>query len=79
MINQGFYDLASEYNYNSFVPYIYQEGVYAIPETQDVKLLFYRKDIFKQIKHITARYMGRSDFCDSCFTKYDMNIFVPPW
>jgi ABC-type glycerol-3-phosphate transport system substrate-binding protein len=41
----GFYDLTSEFNKNSFIPFIYEDGVYSIPETMDVKLLFYRKDI----------------------------------
>jgi ABC-type glycerol-3-phosphate transport system substrate-binding protein len=40
----GFYELAEEYNPNSFIPYIYEDGIYSIPETMDVKLLFYRKD-----------------------------------
>ncbi len=43
----GFYDLASEYNPNSFIPYVYEGGVYSIPETMDVKLLFYRTDILE--------------------------------
>ena len=41
----GFQTIASEFNPNSFIPYIYEDGVYSIPETQDVKLMFYRKDI----------------------------------
>jgi ABC-type glycerol-3-phosphate transport system substrate-binding protein len=40
----GFYDIAEEYNRNSFIPFIYEDGIYAMPETMDVKLLFYRKD-----------------------------------
>ncbi len=43
----GFYDLTSEFNPNSFIPYVYEEGVYSIPETMDVKLLFYRTDILE--------------------------------
>ncbi len=41
----GFSELASEFNENSFIPFVYEDGVYSIPETQDVKLLFYRKDV----------------------------------
>ncbi|AIO18873.1 maltose ABC transporter periplasmic protein [Candidatus Izimaplasma bacterium HR1] len=43
----GFYDLVSEFNMNSFIPFIYEEGVYSLPETMDVKLLFYRTDILE--------------------------------
>lgn len=46
---EGFYDLTSEYNQNSFIPYVYEEGVYSIPETMDVKLLFYRTDILEYL------------------------------
>jgi ABC-type glycerol-3-phosphate transport system substrate-binding protein len=43
----GFYELTSEFNKNSFLPFIYEDGVYSIPETMDVKLLFYRTDILE--------------------------------
>ncbi len=45
----GFYDLTSEFNENSFIPYIYEDGVYSIPETMDVKLLFYRTDVLEYL------------------------------
>ncbi len=45
----GFYELSDEYNINSFVPYIYGDNIFAIPETQDVKMLFYRKDVLRQL------------------------------
>jgi ABC-type glycerol-3-phosphate transport system substrate-binding protein len=41
----GFQELAKQFNPNAFISFIYDKGVYAIPETQDVKLLFYRKDV----------------------------------
>ena len=44
---EGFSELASEFNPNSFIPYVFEDGVYSIPETQDVKLLFYRKDVLE--------------------------------
>jgi ABC-type glycerol-3-phosphate transport system substrate-binding protein len=44
---EGFSELATEFNPNSFIPFVYEDGVYSIPETQDVKLLFYRKDILE--------------------------------
>ena len=46
---EGFYDLTSEFNMNSFIPYVYEEGVYSIPETMDVKLLFYRTDVLEYL------------------------------
>jgi ABC-type glycerol-3-phosphate transport system substrate-binding protein len=44
---EGFSELASEFNPNSFIPFVYEDGIYSIPETQDVKLLFYRKDVLE--------------------------------
>lgn len=46
---EGFDQLTTDYNPNSFTQYIYDEGVYAIPETQTVKLLYYRKDLLEMI------------------------------
>jgi ABC-type glycerol-3-phosphate transport system substrate-binding protein len=46
---KDFQQAASEFNPNTFVPYIFEEGVYAMPETQDVALLFYRKDILRSL------------------------------
>ncbi len=43
----GFSELASQFNSNSFIPFVYEDGIYSIPETQDVKLLFYRKDVLE--------------------------------
>lgn len=44
-----FQEAASAFNPNTFVPYIFEQGVYAMPETQDVALLFYRKDILNAL------------------------------
>ncbi|NLG82596.1 MAG: extracellular solute-binding protein [Bacilli bacterium] len=74
---EGFYELAEEFNPSTFVPYIYNDGVYAFPETQDVKLLFYRKDIFAELG------VTPPDTWDDVITlvpilqKYDMNFYVP--
>ncbi len=46
----GFSELASEFSPNSFIPYVFEDGIYSIPETQDVKLLFYRKDVLEFLK-----------------------------
>ncbi|NLN51094.1 MAG: extracellular solute-binding protein [Acholeplasmataceae bacterium] len=40
-----FYEIAEDYQPNIFTPMIFEDGVYGIPETQGLSLLFYRKDI----------------------------------
>jgi len=48
-VMDGFQETANDFNANTFVPYIYEDGVYGLPETQDVALLFYRKDILQSL------------------------------
>ncbi|MCF7931994.1 MAG: extracellular solute-binding protein [Acholeplasmataceae bacterium] len=42
---EGFDQLVAPYHPNNFTPMIYEDGVYGIPETQGLYLLYYRKDI----------------------------------
>lgn len=41
----GFDEITQNIYANNFTPVIFEDGVYAIPETQSVFLLYYRKDI----------------------------------
>ncbi len=43
---EGFDDVSSNIYANTFTPLICGEGVYGIPETSGIQLMFYRKDIF---------------------------------
>ena len=44
-----FDEVSSKYYANNFTPVIFEDGVYAIPETQSVYLLYYRKDILEYL------------------------------
>ncbi len=44
-----FDEVSSNYYANNFTPVIFEDGVYAIPETQSVFLLYYRKDILEYL------------------------------
>ena len=44
-----FDEVTQNYYANNFTPVIFEDGVYAIPETQSVFLLFYRKDILNYL------------------------------
>lgn len=46
---EGFYEVAERFKPGAFAQVIYQEGVYALPETQNFSLLFYRHDILNTI------------------------------
>jgi len=46
---EEFDEVTANYYANNFTPVIFEDGVYAIPETQSVFLLFYRKDILNYL------------------------------
>ena len=45
----GFDELTSEFFESSFVPFMFDGGIYALPETQGFHVLFYRKDIMSEL------------------------------
>lgn len=45
----GFEELEKDFYNESFVPYTYKDGIYAMPETMDFTVLLYRKDILKEL------------------------------
>lgn len=46
---EDFDEVASEFHENVFVPYEFEGGIYALPETQNFSVLFYRTDIMEEI------------------------------
>ncbi len=46
---EGFEAAKARFMESALVPYTYQGGVYALPETQNFDVIFYRKDIFSQL------------------------------
>lgn len=46
---EDFWEVANRFVAGAFVPYVYNEGVYAIPETLDFNALIYRTDIFEAL------------------------------
>lgn len=46
---EGFGDIEKRYFPSALIPYRYQGGVYAIPETQVFDMMFYRTDIFAEL------------------------------
>lgn len=73
----GFYELAEQYHPGAFIPFIYDEGVYAFPETQDVKMLFYRKDILDFLGEEPPETWDDVVSLVPMLQKYDMNFYTP--
>ena len=46
---EGYQEVASRFYEQTLVPYEYQGGIYAMPETMDFQVLFYRKDIIADL------------------------------
>ncbi|WP_425262644.1 extracellular solute-binding protein [Paenibacillus thermotolerans] len=44
-----FEDVAKRFRPSALVPYTYEKGVYALPETQTFNMLFYRKDVLNEL------------------------------
>lgn len=75
--HEGFSELAGQFNPNAFIPYIYDKGIYAIPETQSVKLLFYRKDILKFLGEEPPQTWDDVVGLVPVLQKYGMNFYTP--
>lgn len=46
----GFEDIKSRFQESAFVPYTLNGAVYAVPDTQNFYMMFYRKDIFEELE-----------------------------
>lgn len=47
---EDFWTYANNFAPGAIVPFVFNEGVYAVPETSDFALTVYRKDIFEQLQ-----------------------------
>lgn len=46
---EGFADIYDNFYESAWIPYIYEGGIYAVPETQNFDMLFYRTDVFEEL------------------------------
>lgn len=61
----------------TLIPFAYEEGIYALPETQDFWVLFYRKDILQALNiPIPNTWDEVIDILPE-LQRYGMNFFVP--
>ena len=45
----GYEDVAKRFHSSAMVPFLYEDGAYALPETQQYFMMFYRRDILQQL------------------------------
>ena len=46
---EGFDEIYEDFYPSAWIPYEYEDGIYAVPETQNFDMLFYRTDIFGEL------------------------------
>lgn len=45
----GFDEVYGRFYESAWIPYVYEGGIYAVPETQNYEMMFYREDIFNEL------------------------------
>lgn len=45
----GYEELMKQFSPGALIPYVYEDGMYGIPETQDFYVIFYRSDIYEMM------------------------------
>ena len=74
---KDFGDFIKVFSPGAFLPYIIDEGVYGIPETQDFWVLFYRKDIFDKLNLPVPNNWDDVLAILPELQRYGMNFYVP--
>lgn len=46
---EGFDEMSGWFNDGAYIPYTYRNGIYGLPVTMDFHVMFYRKDILKEL------------------------------
>ncbi len=75
---EGYEALVKEFSKGAMIPYIFEEGVFGLPETQNFWVTYYRKDILKSvgIDKIPDTWEEVTQVLSTLQT-YGMNYFVP--
>ncbi|MBU1019813.1 MAG: extracellular solute-binding protein, partial [Firmicutes bacterium] len=72
-----FWTVANDFAPGAIVPYILEDGVYAIPETLEFNALVYRKDVFKSLELDVPDTWEDVVGILPTLQRYDMNFYYP--
>ena len=73
----NFNDVSSRYASGAFTSLIYQDGVYALPETQNFQILFYRKDVLNTLNlEVPNTWYEVMDMLPE-LQRFGMNFYIP--
>ncbi|MCA0753493.1 extracellular solute-binding protein [Paenibacillus sp. N4] len=70
-------EVASRFRDSGLTPYKYDEGVYALPEQQTFPMLFYRKDILKELNLTPPKTWQDIYNMISVLQKHNMEFYLP--
>ncbi|MCR1808788.1 extracellular solute-binding protein [Haploplasma modicum] len=75
---KGYADLVSNFMPGSLMPYIFEDGVFGLPETQNFWVTYYRKDILESVgvDHIPQTWDEIKALLP-ILQSYDLNYFIP--
>ncbi|MCA0755077.1 extracellular solute-binding protein [Paenibacillus sp. N4] len=72
-----FEEVAARFRDSAITPYTYDEGVYALPEQQTFPMLFYRKDILKELDLEPPKTWQDVYNMISVLQKHNMEFYLP--
>ena len=72
----GFDQMQDRFYDSAWIPYRYNGGVYAVPETQNYEMLFYRTDIFQQLELTVPQTWEEFYSCIALLQKNNLQVGV---
>jgi len=74
---EGYEAVVSQFAKGAMIPYVYQDGVYGFPETQDFYVTFYRTDLMSYLNtEVPSTWTEVTDML-SLLRRFGMNYYVP--
>jgi ABC-type glycerol-3-phosphate transport system substrate-binding protein len=74
---EGYEETVSHFAKGAMVPYVFDDGVYGLPETQDFYVSFYRTDIMSTLGVSVPDTWGDVTSILPALRRYGMNYYVP--
>ena len=72
-----FDEVKSQFNPDAFVPFVYRDGCYGVPDTQNFFMMFYRKDIFEELDIEVPETWDDFYYCMAVINRNKMNVGLP--
>ena len=70
-------DVLKRFQKGADTPYWYNGALYALPDTQTFFTMFYRTDVFEQLKLEVPKTWEEFLYCATIIQRYNMGVYVP--